>query len=312
VQQDGVWNLQNEQTKERTAQAFLRVAESGIKAFHNRIRNILMSSGAATFAKVINKWNTALIALMTYYREATVNTKEILDLLVKLEGKMQTRVKIGLNSKMPSRFPPVVFACGKSGHAGAHGRRLGASRMADVRVGDLVLGDDGGARTVAHTVHAGTLAHVHPCACAQELDNIMFDDGTVSATSGTFWWSCCRSLRAMPRDGRTDVESGSFVARTYALKHDDGARRGCARSRSRSVECSARCDNARRSGCQLERTSTPTRARKAIKEQTGASEATVVVHNDRGRSLICVEPGELLPREYDAAPSSGTCRSTSS
>jgi hypothetical protein len=109
VQQDGVWNLQNEQTKERTAQAFLRVADSGIKAFHNRIRNILMSSGAATFAKVINKWNTALIALMTYFREATVNTKELLDLLVKLEGKMQTRVKIGLNSKMPSRFPPATM-----------------------------------------------------------------------------------------------------------------------------------------------------------------------------------------------------------
>ena len=27
----------------------------------------------------------------------------------KCENKIQTRVKIGLNSKMPSRFPPVVF-----------------------------------------------------------------------------------------------------------------------------------------------------------------------------------------------------------
>jgi pre-mRNA-processing factor 8 len=34
---------------------------------------------------------------------------ELLDLLVKCENKIQTRVKIGLNSKMPSRFPPVVF-----------------------------------------------------------------------------------------------------------------------------------------------------------------------------------------------------------
>lgn len=46
---------------------------------------------------------------MTYYREATVHTAELLDLLVKCENKIQTRVKIGLNSKMPSRFPPVVF-----------------------------------------------------------------------------------------------------------------------------------------------------------------------------------------------------------
>lgn len=46
---------------------------------------------------------------MTYFREAVVNTQELLDLLVKCENKIQTRVKIGLNSKMPSRFPPVVF-----------------------------------------------------------------------------------------------------------------------------------------------------------------------------------------------------------
>ena len=29
------------------------------------------------------------------------------------ENKIQTRIKIGLNSKMPSRFPPVVFYCPK-------------------------------------------------------------------------------------------------------------------------------------------------------------------------------------------------------
>jgi pre-mRNA-processing factor 8 len=46
---------------------------------------------------------------MTYFREAVVNTQELLDLLVKCENKIQTRIKIGLNSKMPSRFPPVVF-----------------------------------------------------------------------------------------------------------------------------------------------------------------------------------------------------------
>ena len=109
AQKDGVWNLQNEETKERTAQAFLRVDDEGLKAFENRIRQVLMSSGATTFSKVANKWNTALISLMTYYREAVVHTQELLDLLVKCENKIQTRIKIGLNSKMPSRFPPVVF-----------------------------------------------------------------------------------------------------------------------------------------------------------------------------------------------------------
>ncbi|KAJ3496918.1 hypothetical protein NMY22_g19752 [Coprinellus aureogranulatus] len=106
---DAVWNLTNEQTKERTAQAFLRVSDEGVQAFNNRIRQVLMSSGSTTFSKIVNKWNTALIGLMTYYREAVIHTNELLDALVKAENKIQTRVKIGLNSKMPSRFPPVVF-----------------------------------------------------------------------------------------------------------------------------------------------------------------------------------------------------------
>ncbi|CAL9773912.1 unnamed protein product [Musa acuminata subsp. burmannicoides] len=106
---DGVWNLQNEQTKERTAMAFLRVDDEQLKVFENRVRQILMSSGSTTFTKIVNKWNTALIGLMTYFREATVHTQELLDLLVKCENKIQTRIKIGLNSKMPSRFPPVIF-----------------------------------------------------------------------------------------------------------------------------------------------------------------------------------------------------------
>ncbi|CAK9297987.1 unnamed protein product [Gordionus sp. m RMFG-2023] len=106
---DGVWNLQNEVTKERTAQCFLRVDDESMQRFHNRVRQILMASGSTTFTKIVNKWNTALIGLMTYYRESAVNTQELLDLLVKCENKIQTRIKIGLNSKMPSRFPPVVF-----------------------------------------------------------------------------------------------------------------------------------------------------------------------------------------------------------
>lgn len=109
IHRDGVWNLQNEVTKERTAQCFLRVDDESLQKFHNRVRQILMASGSTTFTKIVNKWNTALIGLMTYFRESVVNTQELLDLLVKCENKIQTRIKIGLNSKMPSRFPPVVF-----------------------------------------------------------------------------------------------------------------------------------------------------------------------------------------------------------
>lgn len=108
-QKDGVWKLQNESTKEITAQAFIKVDDEGLKKFENRVRQILMASGSTTFTKIANKWNTTLIGLMTYYREASVYTEQLLDMLVKSENKIQTRIKMGLNSKMPSRFPPVVF-----------------------------------------------------------------------------------------------------------------------------------------------------------------------------------------------------------
>ena len=48
----GTWNLQNENTKERTAVAFLRVDEEALASFNNRVRHILMASGSTTFTKV--------------------------------------------------------------------------------------------------------------------------------------------------------------------------------------------------------------------------------------------------------------------
>ena len=81
---------------------------------------------------------------MTYFREAVVNTQELLDLLVKCESKVQTRVKIGLNSKMPSRFPPVVFYTPKE--LGG----LGMLSMGHV----LIPQSDGG--ILEHTLFKGT------------------------------------------------------------------------------------------------------------------------------------------------------------
>ena len=106
---EGTWILQDEHTKETTAFVFLRVSDKSITYFRNRIRQIILSSQATTFAKVSNKWNTAIIALVVYFREALVATPELLDEIVKCENRVQTRVKLGLNSKMPNRFPPVVF-----------------------------------------------------------------------------------------------------------------------------------------------------------------------------------------------------------
>ena len=91
---DSVWALSNNETKERTAFAFLQVTEDDVAKFNNRIRQILMSSGSTTFTKIANKWNTTLIALFTYYREAAVSTINLLDTIVKCEDprfKLESR-----------------------------------------------------------------------------------------------------------------------------------------------------------------------------------------------------------------------------
>ena len=49
--------------------------DTSIRTFENRIRQVLMSSGSTTFTKIANKWNTALIGLMTYFREAVISTQ---------------------------------------------------------------------------------------------------------------------------------------------------------------------------------------------------------------------------------------------
>ena len=106
---ESVWDLIDNKTKERTAKAFLRVSEDEVKKFESKIAVLLMSAGSPTFTKVASKWNLALVALFTYFREAIASTEKLLDALVKAETKVQTKVKLGLNSKMPTRFPPVVF-----------------------------------------------------------------------------------------------------------------------------------------------------------------------------------------------------------
>lgn len=106
---EGVWDLLDERTKQRTAKAFLKVSDEEIEKFNSRIRNILLASGSTTFTKIAAKWNTSLISLFTYFREAVVATESLLDSLVKCETRIQNRVKLGLNSKMPTRFPPAVF-----------------------------------------------------------------------------------------------------------------------------------------------------------------------------------------------------------
>ena len=73
--QDGVWNLHNEVTKERTAQCFLKVDKESQQRFHNRVRQILMASGSTTFTKVaVEAIDTMIINVMLLNRLSTSGT----------------------------------------------------------------------------------------------------------------------------------------------------------------------------------------------------------------------------------------------
>ncbi|XBW36857.1 hypothetical protein QEN19_002436 [Hanseniaspora menglaensis] len=106
---ESVWDLVNKRYQEKTCKAYLKVSDKNVDMFEKRITFLLMSIGSGAFTKVAAKWNNALVALFSYFREAIIATESLLDILVKSETKIQTRVKLGLNSKMPTRFPPVVF-----------------------------------------------------------------------------------------------------------------------------------------------------------------------------------------------------------
>ena len=71
-----------------------QVDEQSLRTFENRVRQVLMSSGSTTFTKIANKWNTALIGLMTYFREAVVNTQEMLDFLVRSRRLFEPQVRV--------------------------------------------------------------------------------------------------------------------------------------------------------------------------------------------------------------------------
>ena len=104
-----VWNLIDTQSHTLTAQAFLRVSPTEVQNFEIRIRLVLLNSGQTPFKKLVEKWNTQITSLVVYYREAIYGSPILLRLIKKCESKIQNRVKVQLNSKMPKRFPPVVF-----------------------------------------------------------------------------------------------------------------------------------------------------------------------------------------------------------
>lgn len=52
------------------------------------MRQIIISSGSSTYTKIVNKWNSELIGIVSYYWEAIIGSNNLLDLLVKSENQI--------------------------------------------------------------------------------------------------------------------------------------------------------------------------------------------------------------------------------
>ena len=77
--------------------------------FQYRLRQIILGSSSTTFSKITNKWNSCILGTILYFRENLFEDIEFQKIFLKSEEKIQARIKIAFNSKMPSRFPQVLF-----------------------------------------------------------------------------------------------------------------------------------------------------------------------------------------------------------
>ena len=102
-------NARRIRSQERRVQ-FTQRNDDSLNPFHKRVRQILMTSGSTTFTKIVNKWNTALIGLMTFTMARRWSTRKNCSISSSnVRRKFRHVSKSVSNWKMPSRFPPVVF-----------------------------------------------------------------------------------------------------------------------------------------------------------------------------------------------------------
>ncbi|EOB11309.1 PRE-mRNA splicing factor PRP8, partial [Nosema bombycis CQ1] len=92
------WNLQN------GFYANLSLSSQTLSRFKSRVDQIVLTSQSSTFLKVITKWNSTVLGFINQFRELIP-----LNFFIPFEKKIQNVVKQGINSKMPIRFPSVIF-----------------------------------------------------------------------------------------------------------------------------------------------------------------------------------------------------------
>ncbi|EFO61908.1 Splicing factor-like protein, putative [Giardia lamblia P15] len=85
------------------------VSAAFIANFMYHANQLISSAVSTSFSKIAAKWNSLLLNCIIYYREALLQSPRFLRILMTYEEKVCNKIKQGLNSKMPNRFPNVVF-----------------------------------------------------------------------------------------------------------------------------------------------------------------------------------------------------------
>jgi pre-mRNA-processing factor 8 len=85
------------------------INQETLKILNFRIKQIIKLGVCSTFIKTISKWNNTILGFISRYREFIDDTPEIETFFTWAEKSIQTLIKKGINSKMPARFPAILF-----------------------------------------------------------------------------------------------------------------------------------------------------------------------------------------------------------
>lgn len=110
------------------------MSDASISNFIYHANQLLSSALSTSFSKIVAKWNSLLLNCVIYYREALLQSPRFLRILLVYEEKICNKIKQGLNSQMPNRFPNVVFYSP---------RELGGLGMLSIGSVDIYHSDEG-------------------------------------------------------------------------------------------------------------------------------------------------------------------------
>jgi len=94
--------------------AYVRVSPHALQRWALDVQRLLMATIHAPFTRVAARWNALALHFAGMYRQVAANDPTVRQFVQHAQERVQNRIKLGLNSKMPVRFPPVVFYAPRS------------------------------------------------------------------------------------------------------------------------------------------------------------------------------------------------------